>query len=127
MFSLFLVKFNGFLIFFLFIFRSLREDQRFFSSISVDPFQFFGDSNTFFVNRGVSVVFRFVGSIFNPLAEHFYFFFLIMFLLSLLGDFGFLSFFDKISIFYYLEFSFFIKTFVFIFLFFRQSTYSYFI
>lgn len=125
LFNIFLLKMNGFVLLILFTFRSLREDQRFFNGIGVDPFKFMGDNSSFRVRRGVSIVFRIFDSVFNPYAEHVYFISLIFYLCFLVGNFNFCEFYDKFFIFYSINYSSLVKFVIFIFLFFRQSTYSY--
>lgn len=123
--SNFFIKFNGFILFLLFTFRALREDQRFFNNIVVDPFKFSGEPTTFKSPRRVSIVYRFFDRVFNPILEHIFIIFLFIFFYIYFGG---NELRDLVNIpFLFSNVSNFCQFFLFIFFFFRQSSYAYYV
>jgi hypothetical protein len=107
----------------MFIFRSFREDQKFFNKIGVDPFSNPIDPFTFIVKKNISIVFRFYSRIHNVLMEHIVFFIFILFLVLNTLDFSTIFLFKENNFLIIYNLSFFKKFLIVIFFLMRQSTY----
>jgi hypothetical protein len=72
-FKIFLFKFNGISLIFMFIFRSLREDHRFLINFRIDPYQHKKQNSIFKIKKHISVIYRFTDRIHSPQIDFVFF------------------------------------------------------
>jgi len=128
--SIFLIKLNGFLLVFLFIFRALREDHRFFTSITVDPYFLNIGRFSFSIGKHISILYRKRHRIHNVYLEHILYTIIVyIFITNTLDirDFFIYNNNTEQSIILSIEKSHYKKFFIFLFFIIRQSTYAYFV